>query len=121
VIAIKQLDLVLLAVALPVFLAGDLPMLGWAAGAAAWLVQKGLQLLLARKAAASDDPATVVGLTAGGTIARGWLVAGIIFTAGLSDNSAGLAAALLVVILFTAYFTVGMFMRGFQQPNGAHR
>ena len=40
-IAIRFLDLVLLAVALPVFLVAGLPMLGYAAGAAAWLVQRG--------------------------------------------------------------------------------
>lgn len=120
-IALRQLDLVLLAVALPIFLAADLPMLGWGAGAVAWLTQKAIQVLLARKAAASDDPRTVVGLTAGGMIARGWLAAIVIFVAGLSDNGAGLAAAVLVIVLFTAYFTVGMFTRPFQQPNGAHR
>ena len=48
---------------------------------------------------------------AGSMIARGWLVAIAIFLVGLGDNSAGLAAALLVVTLFTVYFTIGMIMR----------
>ncbi|GAC1437511.1 MAG: hypothetical protein NVSMB51_11720 [Solirubrobacteraceae bacterium] len=116
--ALKQLDIVLLALALPLFLLADLPMLGWGAGAAAWLAQRGLQALLARRATASDDPRVVVGLTVGGTIARGWLIAIMIFAAGSAQNSAGLAAAVLVVILFTAYFMVGMFTRPFQ-ANGA--
>jgi hypothetical protein len=120
-LAIRQLDLVLLAVALPLFIALGLPLLGWGTGAGAWLLQKGLQTYLARKARASDDPRTVVGLTAGGMIARGWLVALVILGVGLHHNSAGLAAAVLVMILFTAYFTVGMLMRPFQQAKGAHR
>jgi hypothetical protein len=113
-IAVRYLDLVLLALALPVFLLGGLPMLGYAAGAAAWLVQRGVQLALNRKAVAADDPRTVVGIAAGSMIGRGWLVALTIFAAGLKDEDAGLAAAVLVILLFTAYFTVSMIMRPFE-------
>ena len=116
-IAVRYLDLVLLAIALPVFLLAGLPMLGYAAGAAAWLVQRGLQLWLNRRAAAADDPRTVVGIAAGSMIGRGWLVALTIFAAGLKDEDAGLAAAVLVIVLFTAYFTVSMIMRPFQQDH----
>jgi hypothetical protein len=114
---IRYLDFVLLAVALPVFVAAGLPMLGYAAGAAAWLVQRGIQIALNRKAAAADDPRTVVGIAAGSMIGRGWLVALTIFAAGLKDEDAGLAAAVLVIVLFTAYFTVSMIMRPFQQDH----
>jgi hypothetical protein len=113
-ILIRYLDLVLLVVALPVFLIGGLPMLGYAAGAGAWLVQRAIQIALYRKAAASDDPRTVVGIAAGSMIGRGWLVALTIFAAGLVDEDAGLAAAVLVILLFTAYFTVSMIMRPFE-------
>jgi len=112
-LVIRYLDLVLLALALPVFLAAGLPMLGYAAGAGAWLVQRAIQIALTRKAAASDDPRTVVGITAGSMIGRAWLVALTIFAAGLNDEDAGLAAAVLVILLFTAYFTVSMIMRPF--------
>jgi hypothetical protein len=117
VIALRYLDLVVLALALPLFLVAGLPMLGYVAGAAAWLVQRGLQVWLNRRAEASDDPRTVVGITAGSMIGRGWLVALTIFAAGLEDEDAGLAAAVLVIVLFTAYFTVSMIMRPFQTPN----
>jgi hypothetical protein len=113
-IGVRYLDLVLLAIALPVFLVGGLPMLGYAAGAAAWLVQRGVQLALNRKAVAADDPRTVVGIAAGSMIGRGWLVALTIFAAGLKDEDAGLAAAVLVIVLFTAYFTVSMIKRPFE-------
>lgn len=116
-VLLRHLDLVLLAVALPVFLVADLPMLGYGAGAVAWLSQRAIQLVLNRKAAASEDPRTVVGLQAGSMIGRGWLAALIIFAAGLKDNDAGLAAAVLVIILFTAYFTVSMILRPFQQQG----
>jgi hypothetical protein len=117
VVAIKNLDLVLLVLALPVFLLAGLPMLGYAAGAGAWLVQRAIQVALNRRAAASDDPRAIVGITVGSMIGRGWLVALTIFAVGLSDNDAGLSAAVLVIVLFTAYFTVSMIMRPFEQGS----
>ena len=116
-IAVRYLDLVLLAVALPVFVVAGLPMLGYVAGAAAWLVQRGLQVFLNRKAVEADDPRTTVGIAAGSMIGRAWLVALTIFAAGLKDDDAGLAAAVLVIVLFTAYFTVSMIMRPFETHN----
>ena len=103
--------------ALPVFLLAGWPMLGYAAAAVAWIVQRVINDALARRAAASDDPKTVVGLTAGSMIGRGWLVALTIFGAYLiagSDDAVGLAAAVLVVVLFTAYFTVSLILRPFE-------
>ena len=116
-IFLRYLDLVLLVLALPVFVLGGLPLLGYAAGAVAWLVQRAIQVVLSRKAAESDDPRTVVGIAAGSMIGRGWLVALTIFGAYLiagSDDAVGLAAAVLVVVLFTAYFTVNLILRPFE-------
>lgn len=116
--ALKQLDLVLLAISLPVFLVSGLPMLGWGVAAAAWVLQRGIQLWLRGKASASHDARGIVGWTAASMLGRGWLVAGAILAVGLTNNSAGLAAAVLVLILFTVYFMVGMIMRPLQRPNG---
>lgn len=111
---LRQLDLVLVAVGLPVFLLADLPLAGWGAAGGAWLAQKGLQVYLTRRARSSRDPRTVVGLLAGSMIARGWLVAIVILLVGLSNSHAGLAAAVMLVILFTVYFTIGMIVRPFE-------
>jgi hypothetical protein len=116
-LALRYLDIVLLVLALPVFLAGDLPMLGYAAGGGAWLVQRAIQVWLNRKAAAADDPRKVAGIAVGSMVGRAWLLALTIFAAGLDDNDAGLAAAVLVLVLVTAYFTVSMIMRPFQKPE----
>ena len=112
---LRYLDLVLLALALPVFLAAGFPLLGWAAAAVAWLAQRAIQVYANRKAVAANDPRKTVGIITGSMIGRGWLVALIIFGAGLSDNDAGLSAAVLVIVLFTAYFTVSMILRPFEQ------
>jgi hypothetical protein len=111
---LRYLDLLLVAIALPVFLLAGLPIAGWAVGGGAWVAQRFLQQYLERRAEASDDPRTVVGLLAGSMIARGWFVAIAVFLVGLSDNEAGLAAAVLVVGLFTVYFTMRMIVRPFE-------
>ncbi len=112
--SVRYLDLFLVALALPVFLAAGLPLAGWAVGGGAWVAQRALQEYLDRRAGASTDPRTVVGLLAGSMIARGWFVAIAVFLVGLGDNEAGLAAAVLVIALFTVYFTVRMILRPFE-------
>jgi hypothetical protein len=112
---LRQLDLVVLALALVVFLLAGLSLPGYAAAAAAWLVQRAIKAILEHRAAASDDPRTVVGLTAGSMLARGWLVALTILLVGLQDNDAGLAAAVLVIVLFTLHFTVSLILRPLEQ------
>jgi hypothetical protein len=109
------LDLFVLALALPVFVAAGFPILGWAAGGGAWVAQRLLRDAMERRARASDDIRTVAGLTAGSMIARGWLVALAVFIVGVStDNETGLSAAVLVIALFTVYFSMNMFMRPFE-------
>ena len=112
-IFLRYLDIVVLIIALPVFLIGGLPMLGYVAGGGIWIVQRGIQLYANKKAVEADDPRTTVGIAAGSMIGRGWLVALTIFAAGLKDEDAGLAAAVLVIALFTVYFTVSMILRPF--------
>ena len=111
----RYLDLFLLALALPVFIAADLPLLGWAGAAFGWLSQRGIQVLIERRARASDDPRTVAGLLTASMIARGWIIAGSIFVVGLSEREAGLSAAILSITLFTFYFTGQLIGRPFEE------
>jgi hypothetical protein len=117
-LALRYLDIVLLVLALPVFLAGDLPMAGYAAGGAAWIAQRAIQVALNRKAAAEEDLRKVAGIAVGSMVGRGWLVALTILAVGLADSDkAGLAAGVLAIVLFTAYFTVSMILRPFDKPH----
>src|SRR5450759_714013 len=115
--SVRDLDLLLVVLALPIFLAAGLPLAGWAGGGGAWVAQRALQTYLDRRAGASKNPRTVVGLLAGSMIARGWLVAIAVLLVGLSDNEAGLAAAVLVIVLFTFYFAVRMILRSVDTPR----
>lgn len=114
-LAVRYLDLIALAFALPVFVLAGFPLAGYAAAAAAWLAQRGLQHLLTARAVASDDPRTVAGLLTASMIGRGWLVALSIFGVGMYEREAGLAAAVLSIVLFTVYFTAQVFVRPFEQ------
>jgi hypothetical protein len=104
---VRQLDLVVLVVALPVFLIAGFPMLGYAVAAAAWLVQWTVHLLGERRAAvslAAGDRRGALGVVAATTLGRVWLVALAVLLVGvLADREDGLAAAVLSAALVTAY------------------
>jgi hypothetical protein len=114
---VRHLDLVVLALALPVFLLVHLPPLGWAAAAVGWCAQRVIDTYAKRRAAASGDPRTVAGVMTGSMIGRGWLVALTIFAAGLVQRRAGLSAAVLAIALFTIYFTVQLIVRPFEEDR----
>jgi hypothetical protein len=109
---IRFLDLLVLLAVLPLFVFADLPIEAYLVGGGVWIVQRVIQIVLQRRAEASDDPRIVAGYTAGSMIARGWLCALAIFGVGIAvGDDAGLSAALLVIGLFTVYFTVRMITR----------
>ncbi len=114
-VLVRYLDLVVLALALPLFLAAGFPMLGYATAAGAWLIQRGAQALMARRAMAATDVRGKLGWTASSMLARGWFVALVVLLVGLRANDAGLAAAVLVVVLFTVYFALELALRPFEQ------
>jgi hypothetical protein len=115
----RNIDLVVLALALALFAATGLPLKGWAIGAGAWLAQRIVRSLLLRQAERSEDVRAKVGFIAGSMIGRGWLAAGIIFGFGLSDNEAGLAGAVLFLAVFTIYFTTAIILRPFEDDGKA--
>jgi hypothetical protein len=115
---LRNLDLALLALALPIVLAAGWPLAGWGAGTGLYLAQRGIKAFVERRAERSEDVRTTVGLLTGGMIGRGWLVAGSIFAVGLADEDAGLSAAVLFLAAFTLSFTMGVATRG---PGPARR
>jgi hypothetical protein len=115
---LRYLDLIVLALAAPVFLLAGLPLLGYLVTAVVWVAQRGVQAYANAKAGASDDPRTSVGVLAGSMLGRGWLVAGSILAVGLIGARAdGLAAAVLSISLFTLYFAAQMVVRPFDEAR----
>src|SRR5204862_4250621 len=108
-----NLDLLVFVVALPVFLLAGLPLLGWGAAAAVWLVQRAIRAALERRARASEDPRNVAGLLVASMLSRAWLVALGIFGVGVAEDDAGLAAAVLVLSAVTLQLSARMALRPF--------
>jgi hypothetical protein len=114
----KYVDLLALALALPVFLVAGFSMLGYAVGAAVWLVQRAVQSIAARRAQeelAHGERQRAMGIVAGTGLGRVWLMAAVVLVVGLAvERQAGLAAAVLVVVLFT----ISMAAQGYRQLFG---
>lgn len=116
----KYADLLVLAAALAVFLLGGLPMLGYAVGAAAWLAQRGIQIIATRRAnaeLAAGNRQKAMGIVAATTLGRVWLMATVVLLVGLGDREAGLASAVLVLVLFTVSFAAQGIAHLFSEPE----
>jgi hypothetical protein len=104
----KYVDLVVLVAALAVFVLGGLPMIGYAVAAAAWLGQRGIQVVVGRRAAAElagGNRQRAMGLIAATSLGRVWLMVTSVLIAGLlTEREAGLAAGVLLAVLFTVSF-----------------
>jgi uncharacterized membrane protein YkgB len=117
---LKYVDLVVLAGSLAVFLLGDLPLLGFAVGAAAWLAQRGIQVLASRRAnaeLAAGNRQRAMATVATTTLGRVWLMATAVLLAGLAEREAGLASGVLVAVLFTVSFAAQGIAHLFDEPE----
>ena len=117
----KYVDLLALAAALAVFLLGGFPLLGYAAAAAAWLVQRGVQMVATRRAQtelAAGNRQKAMGMIAATTLGRVWLMAAVALLAGIADRESGLAAAVLLAVLFTISFAAQGIAHLFGEPEG---
>jgi hypothetical protein len=113
--ALRYVDFVVLAAALPVFVAAELPLFGWAGVTVAWLIQRAAHAFFLRRAEASGNPRSAVGLLGVSLLGRVWLLALVVLGIGLIDRDAGLPAAVLTAVTFQVWFTayfVGRSMQG---------
>jgi hypothetical protein len=119
--ALRYLDLVLLTAALPVFIAADLPLIGYAVVAAVWVVLYAIEIAANRAIAGAverRDRRAAMGFTAGSGLARAWVVTLSVLIVGLAaGRHAGLAAAVLALILFTVHLGTRVLLRMRSQPD----
>jgi hypothetical protein len=108
----RWLDVILVVLAAPFVVLMDLPVLGYAAGALAWIANRAIGALVERRAKASGDVRKAVGMNLGVLIARAWLVGLTILAVGLvGEREDGLTAALLLLAAFTLYFVTSLLLR----------
>jgi hypothetical protein len=109
---LRNLDLVLLALALVLFLVVGLPLEGWATAAVIWALWRGIGEWAERRAAAATHPKQTAGWAAGSMVGRGWLLGLILLGSGLAfGEDVGLSAAVLVFVIFTVHFTLKILLR----------
>jgi len=100
----KYVDLIALLAAFAIFLLGGLPLLGFGVAAAVWLLQRGIQMLAQRRMKqelARGNRQKAMGIVAGSTLGRVWLMATAVLLVGIAERESGLAAAILLLALFT--------------------
>lgn len=118
----KYVDLIALLAALAVFLLGGFPLLGFGVAAAVWLLQRGIQMLAQRRMKqelAAGNRQKAMGIVAGSTLGRVWLMATAVLLVGIVERESGLAAAILLLALFTISFAAQGLAHLFDdQPEG---
>jgi hypothetical protein len=119
-IVLRYLDVILVVLAAPFVVLTGLPVLGYAAGAAAWIVQR---LVGARVEAAmrrQRDIRTVLGLGLGASLGRSFFVGLTILAVGLAGARAdGATAGIVVLVAFTVYLGSALVLRPLERntPN----
>ena len=105
---VRYLDLPALAIALPIFLAAGLPMLGYTVLAVTWLAGAALEdygRRRSQRALAEGSRQGAMGWVARRrSAASGWSSLAILLVGLLGEREDGLAAAVLAAILFTVHF-----------------
>jgi hypothetical protein len=101
---LRNLDLLVLAIALPVWIATGLPALGWGAATGAWLASRALQAFTERRATRSGNRRVAMGMRAASLVGRLYLVGLTVLGAGIVERKAGLSAGVLAVATFTVWF-----------------
>jgi hypothetical protein len=118
---VRYLDLVLLAAALPVFIAADLPMLGYGVVAGVWLAAlaiEGYAERRARRELEGGNRRDAMGWIAATSLGRVWIIALAVLLVGLLDErETGLAAGVLAAILFTVHFACRFIARAMTPPE----
>lgn len=112
----RNLDLLALALALPVFLAIGAPLLGYVVVAAAWIGGRFAKAEADRRrsrAIEHGNRSAALGLTAFAMLGRLWVLAACILVVGLVEREAGLAAAILAGVLVTGYLLSGLAAQAF--------
>ena len=96
-----------LALALPIFAVAGWPLEAWALAAVLWVAAEIFALVLARLPGSPDNLAAA-GVRGIGTTSRALLVGIVLVIVTVSNETVGLAAAILYAIAFTVELGVGL-------------
>jgi hypothetical protein len=115
-LVLRYLDVLLVVLAAPFVVLMDLPVLGYAVGAAAWIAQRAVGTWIEAALRRQRDIRAVVGLALGASLGRAWFVGLSILAVGLAgEREDGAMAAVLVLAAFTVYFVTALVLRPFER------
>jgi hypothetical protein len=97
----------IIALALPIFAIAGWPLEAWALAAVLWVASEVFALVLARLPGGADNLAAA-GMRGIGTTSRALLVGIVLVIVTVSNETVGLAAAVLYAIAFTVELGVGL-------------
>jgi hypothetical protein len=109
---VRFLDVVLVVLAAPFVVLLGAPVLGYAVGGGAWIVQRCAAVAIERRAARADNVKTALGLNMASLVVRAWLIGLTILAVGLiAEREDGLTAGITVLAAFTVYFATSLIIR----------
>jgi hypothetical protein len=108
---VRYLDVVLLVLAAPFVVLLELPVLGYAVGAAVWIVQRVLEAALEHSAQRSDVR-RAIGVKVASMIGRTWLIGVGILAVGLAaEREDGFTAAIVCLAAYTVHLATTLILR----------
>ena len=108
---VRYLDVVLVVLAAPFVILLGLPVLGYAVGAAVWILSRILEAALERSADRSDMR-RAIGVKVGSMIGRTWLIGIGILAVGLAaEREDGFTAALVCLAAYTVHLATALILR----------
>ena len=109
---VRYLDIVLVVLAAPFVVLLGGPVLGYAVGGGAWIVQRVAAVVIERTAAHADNVKMALGLNMASLVVRAWLIGLTILAVGLiAEREDGLTAGITVLAAFTVYFATSLIVR----------
>jgi hypothetical protein len=117
-VILRYLDVVVVVLAAPFVILTGAPVIGYLAGAAAWIATRVTGERIQRSAAGRDARAAV-GMNLAVVLGRAWLLGIVIIVTGLvADREDGLMAALVALVAFTIYLATSLILRPLERTPG---
>ena len=114
---VRYLDVALVLLAAPFVVLFGVPPLGYMVGAAVWLISRGIEVLLERRAARAQVRGAL-GLKFASMLGRTWLIGIAIVVVGVAaERQDGFVAAVVCLIAYTIHLATLLILRPFDSKR----
>ena len=114
---VRYLDVALVLLAAPFVVLFGVPPLGYMVGAAVWMISRGIEVLLERRAARAQVRGAL-GLKFASMLGRTWLIGIAIVVVGVAaERQDGFVAAVVCLIAYTIHLATLLILRPFDSKR----